>query len=250
MGILPVRPWTASLGYGVFFLFLVYWQHIRRFFRSPIIVFFDKLCISQDQEDLKLKSIYGLASFLDRSDELVILWSETYFSRLWCTYERLGLGSANVYSNFRCFSLHFQHFNLVYWLKFDWINFRSCRICCHSFWYTSLIACQDRYFSTRWARHKEGHRATGAGGCFLQHQLFGVVHPANRHHIDLIWPVTTSNDGKFPVSGRNSSIPFLDIEAFVPAPMDVHDERCGGITKADSILRNPKCQVLLLHGAA
>lgn len=119
MGILPVRPWTASLGYGVFFLFLVYWQHIRRFFRSPIIVFFDKLCISQDQEDLKLKSIYGLASFLDRSDELVILWSETYFSRLWCTYERLGLGSANVYSNFRCFSLHFQHFNLVYWLKFD-----------------------------------------------------------------------------------------------------------------------------------
>lgn len=87
MGILPVSPWTASLGYGVFFLFLVYWQHIRRFFRFPIIVFFDKLCISQDQEDLKLKSIYGLASFLDRSDELVILWSETYFSRLWCTYE-------------------------------------------------------------------------------------------------------------------------------------------------------------------
>ena len=91
IGILPVRPWTASLGYGVFFLFLVYWQHIRRFFRFPIIVFFDKLCISQDQEDLKLKSIYGLASFLDRSDELVILWSDTYFSRLWCTYERLGL---------------------------------------------------------------------------------------------------------------------------------------------------------------
>ena len=107
MGILPVRPWTASLGYGVFFLFLVYWQHMRRFFRSPIIVFFDKLCISQDQEDLKLKSIYGLASFLDRSDELVILWSETYFSRLWCTYERLGLGSANVYSNFLCFSIFF-----------------------------------------------------------------------------------------------------------------------------------------------
>ncbi len=116
--------------------------------------------------------------------------------------------------------------------------------------YKPLFACQDSYFSTRSAQHKEGHGATGADGRFLRHQLFGVVHPANRHHIDLLWPVTASHYGKFPVFGGNSPIPFLDVEAFVPASMDVHDERCGGITKAGSILRNPKCQVLLLHCAA
>eukprot|EP00438_Fugacium_kawagutii_P019127 Skav231198 [mRNA] locus=scaffold2432:50174:50674:+ [translate_table: standard] len=89
LGILPMRAAMVGTGYGVFFFFLMYWQSIRRLAHKPIIVFFDKLCISQDQEEVKMKSIYGLASFLDRSRELVILWSNTYFQRLWCTYERL-----------------------------------------------------------------------------------------------------------------------------------------------------------------
>jgi len=56
-------------------------------FRRPLTVFFDKLCIAQHDEKLKIKSVYGLASFLNHSDRLLILWSPRYFSRIWCAYE-------------------------------------------------------------------------------------------------------------------------------------------------------------------
>ena len=43
------------------------------------------LCIPQDDAEKKSQCIYGLASFLNKSDDLIVLWSPRYFSRLWCT---------------------------------------------------------------------------------------------------------------------------------------------------------------------
>ena len=43
--------------------------------------------IPQHDEGLKSQCIYGLASFLKRSDTLLVLWSPRYCTRLWCMYE-------------------------------------------------------------------------------------------------------------------------------------------------------------------
>ena len=68
-------PWL------VFVFFLCFWQSLRSVSRRPLVVFLDKLCIAQHDPALKAKGIRGLSTFLDRSDELTILWSSRYFTR-------------------------------------------------------------------------------------------------------------------------------------------------------------------------
>ncbi|CAL1159465.1 unnamed protein product [Cladocopium goreaui] len=85
--LIPKVWWTTSLVFAVFPFMFCFWQRIRSFLRIPVVVFFDKLCIPQHDEELKRNGIFGLAGFLDHADELTILWSHRYFSRLWCTYE-------------------------------------------------------------------------------------------------------------------------------------------------------------------
>lgn len=85
--ILPDKLWIQLSVFAVFPLVLCFWQRIRIIFARPLVVFLDKLCIAQHDEELKLKGIFGLAGFLDHSRQLTIFWSRRYFSRLWCTYE-------------------------------------------------------------------------------------------------------------------------------------------------------------------
>ena len=47
----------------------------------------DKLCIRQTREAWKLAGVQMLPTFVQSSDRLVLLWSESYFSRLWCACE-------------------------------------------------------------------------------------------------------------------------------------------------------------------
>ncbi|CAE7855833.1 unnamed protein product, partial [Symbiodinium sp. KB8] len=51
MAILPNTVWTQLPCYAFYFVMLVSWQPIRGIFRSPRIVFLDRLCIPQDDED-------------------------------------------------------------------------------------------------------------------------------------------------------------------------------------------------------
>ena len=86
---------------GIFQLrfFLLFWQHLRELL-YPQMGFLDRLVVPQDPEK-KNKCIYGLASFLNKSDKLIVLWSPKYFSRLWCTCLSW---SGRGHSYFCCFS--------------------------------------------------------------------------------------------------------------------------------------------------
>ena len=79
--------WLMCGGYLTFIVFLLFWQNLRDMFVGPKLAFFDKLTIPQEDEKLKEQCILGLAAFLGRSQQLVVLWSESYIHRLWCLYE-------------------------------------------------------------------------------------------------------------------------------------------------------------------
>eukprot|EP00929_Paragymnodinium_shiwhaense_P007852 TRINITY_DN111767_c0_g1_i1.p1 TRINITY_DN111767_c0_g1~~TRINITY_DN111767_c0_g1_i1.p1 ORF type:complete len:631 (+),score=21.92 TRINITY_DN111767_c0_g1_i1:59-1951(+) len=78
---------STATGFGLFLWIFFFWQRMRSRIFSPSTVFLDKLCIHQTDSDKKAVGILGLAAFLKASETLLVLWSERYFTRLWCTYE-------------------------------------------------------------------------------------------------------------------------------------------------------------------
>ncbi len=74
------------VGFFVFVTITLSWQRLRKFalpWRHQQAVFLDKLCVHQADLDRKEEAIRGLAGFLEKSDQLVVLWSPTYFRRGW-----------------------------------------------------------------------------------------------------------------------------------------------------------------------
>ena len=70
-GLLPAEIWMATFGHLSFFLVLALWQRIRMLFCRPQLVFLDKLCISQQDEQcfggiLSLRSPRALSLSLSR----------------------------------------------------------------------------------------------------------------------------------------------------------------------------------------
>lgn len=49
--------------------------------------FFDKVCMNLEDPEMRLKSIHSLGGILARSKRMTVVWSETYFDRLWCVFE-------------------------------------------------------------------------------------------------------------------------------------------------------------------
>eukprot|EP00928_Gymnodinium_smaydae_P097740 TRINITY_DN8925_c0_g1_i1.p1 TRINITY_DN8925_c0_g1~~TRINITY_DN8925_c0_g1_i1.p1 ORF type:complete len:578 (+),score=40.15 TRINITY_DN8925_c0_g1_i1:29-1735(+) len=81
-----VRPqYVCPLAWWLCFLF---WHRVRTVLTlRPVMMFLDKLCIHQTDEEKKKLGILALAGFLRKSRVMLILWSPRYFTRLWCAYE-------------------------------------------------------------------------------------------------------------------------------------------------------------------
>jgi hypothetical protein len=76
----PFMFWPLLVGCFSYLLVLFIWQPQTR-------VFLDKICIHQTDITKKRHGIDSLGGFLRRSEEMLLLWDSTYFSRLWCTFE-------------------------------------------------------------------------------------------------------------------------------------------------------------------
>ena len=118
MKMIPNELWTQLSVLAVYPFVLCFWQRIRSIFARPMMVFLDKLCIAQHDEELKQKGIFGLAGFLDHSRQLTIFWSHRYFSRLWCLELCIAGPLSGIGIN-ECFGQHtsmnlyiFQHLTI------------------------------------------------------------------------------------------------------------------------------------------
>eukprot|EP00929_Paragymnodinium_shiwhaense_P055790 TRINITY_DN27927_c0_g1_i1.p1 TRINITY_DN27927_c0_g1~~TRINITY_DN27927_c0_g1_i1.p1 ORF type:complete len:604 (-),score=36.70 TRINITY_DN27927_c0_g1_i1:199-1848(-) len=81
------QVYSAVVCMPSFILTFFLWHRLRPFIRRPTMIFLDKLCINQVDEEKKAAGILGLAGFLQVADTVVVLWTPEYFSRLWCAYE-------------------------------------------------------------------------------------------------------------------------------------------------------------------
>mmetsp|Transcript_143107 Transcript_143107/g.398748 ORF Transcript_143107/g.398748 Transcript_143107/m.398748 type:complete len:396 (+) Transcript_143107:50-1237(+) len=85
-------PWSLYTGSLAFFVTLGFGHRIvdsslvQRVIRRHT-VFFDRLCVHQGDVELKEMGVLSFAAIVARSQRMVLLWSPTYFTRLWCTLE-------------------------------------------------------------------------------------------------------------------------------------------------------------------
>lgn len=68
---------------------LCWWQHLLALTSptAPAATFLDKLCIYQGDSERKAKGISAIGAFLIQSQEMLIMWDTTYFTRAWCVFE-------------------------------------------------------------------------------------------------------------------------------------------------------------------
>jgi len=82
-----IVPYFEILGSITFLVMMMSWHHILAFIRRKPTMFLDKVCIHQTDAELKVRGIKSIGAVLANSKVLLVTWDESYFQRLWCTYE-------------------------------------------------------------------------------------------------------------------------------------------------------------------
>ena len=75
----------CHLSWGIAFILMVIFGSPTPW--MPRYCFLDRLCIHQTDPQLKKRGIDSLGGFLARSKRMVVIYSSSYISRLWCTFE-------------------------------------------------------------------------------------------------------------------------------------------------------------------
>ncbi|CAJ1396594.1 unnamed protein product [Effrenium voratum] len=76
----PLHFYCQSTGFVAVVLTVLLWRPGRT-------IFLDRICIHQEDPKMKGKAITSMGGFLKHSEELLILFDETYTQRLWCVIE-------------------------------------------------------------------------------------------------------------------------------------------------------------------
>ncbi|CAE8620185.1 unnamed protein product [Polarella glacialis] len=89
---LPGSLWCLLMGGCTFFAILVMWARLLDLAESTrgakkVSYFFDRLCINQNDAELKQVGIDSIGAYLRNSNSMLVLWSPQYFTRLWCCFE-------------------------------------------------------------------------------------------------------------------------------------------------------------------
>jgi len=79
-------PVLVYLPLTLFMAVLFYAQHMP-FCQSSRSLWLDKLCIHQTDTSMKAAQVMALPVFVSRTDQMLVLWDDTYFERLWCNLE-------------------------------------------------------------------------------------------------------------------------------------------------------------------
>mmetsp|Transcript_32498 Transcript_32498/g.75108 ORF Transcript_32498/g.75108 Transcript_32498/m.75108 type:complete len:539 (-) Transcript_32498:54-1670(-) len=79
---LLLQGWLVFWPMAVFFL--VYF--LGHFCRSGTY-WMDKVCVNQPDAAMKARAIEALPEFIKNSSNMIVLWDDTYFERLFCNYE-------------------------------------------------------------------------------------------------------------------------------------------------------------------
>lgn len=72
--------WCLLSGCLIYYLTLLRW-------RPRTILFWDSACINQHDPLLKAEGLASLGAILKQSKTLLVLWDQTFVSRLWCMFE-------------------------------------------------------------------------------------------------------------------------------------------------------------------
>jgi len=91
----PAGPWMAIFCLPACLLGVLLAVYLPEKIWSSPTCFLDAVSINQNDQTLMMQGIYGLGGFLKASEELRILWSPPYFSRLWCVFELAAYRTAN-----------------------------------------------------------------------------------------------------------------------------------------------------------
>ena len=72
--------WSLVIGFAAAVITFFLW-------RPQQLVFLDRICISENDVNLKTATIFSLAGILKKSDQMLVLWDPTWSERLWCVFE-------------------------------------------------------------------------------------------------------------------------------------------------------------------
>ncbi|CAE7341276.1 unnamed protein product [Symbiodinium natans] len=83
----PTGPWIICAGFLSVIVGLLLAPHLPDSCSRSDLCFMDAACIHQGDPVKKQQGIDAIAGFLSISQQLRILWSPSYLSRLWCVFE-------------------------------------------------------------------------------------------------------------------------------------------------------------------